>query len=372
VGFRTPADAWAQLEQAGWLWHYHFGWVGMAAMAAGLFWLWRARQYRILLPTLLYALAQQSFNLFYNIGDILVYYIPLYLVGSLWAGFALAGLMTGDWRMGEARMVIPRVGPAGWLAGGALLLLALRIVPVTSAQIDQSGANEARQQWEAILAAAPPTDAILVSNDRNEIVPLFYLQAVEGHGNGLTGLFPLIAPDARFADIGATLTTAMETGGTQRVYLIKAMPGLEVRFDLQPATPPLVEVVGTVATTPTVSVDEGYGPLRLLGYDLVVEGMQADVVLYWQVVEPVGDDLVATAQLLTDADRKLGQDDHAPGGDYYPTSLWKVGEQVVVRHRLALSEAWPGEARLLVGFYRPADVAMLAQPLVIPLDISEQ
>jgi hypothetical protein len=372
AAFRTPASAWAQVEQAGWLWHYHFGWVGLAAMAAGLFWLWRARQYRILAPTLLYALAQQTFNLFYNIGDILVYYIPLYVVGSLWAGFALAGLMTGDWRVGDARTPATNVGPAGWLAGGALLLLALRIIPVTSAQIDQSETSAARQQWEAILAAAPPTDAILVSNDRNEIVPLFYWQAVERRASGLTGLFPLIAPDARFADIGATLTTALEMGGTQPLFLIKAMPGLEVRFDLRPATSPLIEVVGLAATTPTVSVDEPYGPLHLLGYDLVVEGMQADLALYWQVMEPVNDNLVATAQLLRGADRKLSQDDHAPGGDYYPTSLWKVGETVVVYHTLALREAWPGEVRLLVGFYHPTDLAPLAQPLVIPLDISEQ
>ena len=37
--------------------------------------------------------------------------------------------------------------------------------------------GEANEQLD--LAAQPPADAILISNDRNEIVPLFYLQAVE-------------------------------------------------------------------------------------------------------------------------------------------------------------------------------------------------
>ena len=38
---------------------------------------------------------QQLFNLFYAIGDILVYYIPLYLIACIWAGFGAYGLATG-------------------------------------------------------------------------------------------------------------------------------------------------------------------------------------------------------------------------------------------------------------------------------------
>ena len=78
------------------------------------------------------------------------------------------------------------------------------------------------------------------------MVPLFYLQQVEGRGAGLTGLFPLIAPDARFTDLVATLDTALAVG-TQPVYLIKPMPGLEIRYALAPAAPPLIAVVGPVA-----------------------------------------------------------------------------------------------------------------------------
>jgi hypothetical protein len=385
AGFRSVAEAWSQLQQAGWLWHYHFGWVGLAAMAAGLFWLWQTRRFAILLPTLLYVIVQQIFNLFYDIGDILVYYIPLYVVGTMWAGFGLAGLLTGEWRMGNSatsansprqsraeRAAITRrastVGITGWLIGGAVLLLALRQLPITSAQIDQSTATAARQQWEAILAAAPSPNAILISNDRNEIVPLFYLQAVEGRGRDLSGLFPAIAPEARFADIGATIATALEQGGEQPVYLIKPMPGLEVRFALQPAMPPLVQVLGPVAATPTTRVDQPYGPLRLLGYDLAIGETSAEVALYWQVESPLAEATVATAQLLTAEDRKITQDDHAPGGDYYPTTLWKAGEQIVVRHTLPLAEPLPDDARLLVGFYRAGDLSLLAPPLTLEIE----
>jgi hypothetical protein len=247
------------------------------------------------------------------------------------------------------------------------LLLALRIPPITSAQIDQSTATGARQQWESILAATPAADAILVSNDRNEIVPLFYLQSVERRAVEMTGLFPGIAPDARFGDIGATLETALVEGGNQPVYLIKPMPGLEVRFELQPAMPPLVQVLGAVSATPTVRIEQPYGPLQLLGYDLAVNEESAELALYWQVNEPLTDTYVATAQLLTADDHKITQNDHAPGGDYYPTSLWKAGEQIVVRHSLPLAEPLPENVRLLVGFYQATDLALLDQPLTLPL-----
>lgn len=369
VGFRTLPDAWTQLPQAAWLWQYHFGWVGLAMILAGLFWLSRTRRYAILIPTLLYVIIQQVFNLFYNIGDILVYYIPLYLVGTMWAGFGLAGLLTGEWRTNSETSRPRKVGLVGWVAGSAVLFLALTILPTTSAQIDQSNAIDARQQWEPLLAAVPAPNAILVSNDRNEIVPLFYLQAVEARGEGLTGLFPGIAPDARFADIGATLETALRDGREQPVYLVKEMPGLEVRFALQPAMPPLIQVLDLVEATPSVRVDQAYGPLQLLGYDLRVDEASANVTLYWQVNAPLDANYVATAQLLTTTDRKITQDDHAPGGDYYPTSLWKAGEQLVVQHTLPLAEPLPDDARLLVGFYHPDNLALLAQPLTLTLEI---
>jgi hypothetical protein len=227
--------------------------------------------------------------------------------------------------------------------------------------------------WEEILAADPPAGALLVSNDRNEIVPLFYLQTIEGRGLGLTGLFPLIAPDARFADLGATVQTALDAAAAvtppQPVYLIKPMAGLEARFALAPAAPPLVQVIGPAATAPPAHVvDVAYGPLRLLGYDMQpVAGTGADagevaLTLQWQVVEPPAADYTTTVQLFDAEGNKLAQDDRRPGGDYYPTSLWQPGATLLDRHTLTLpADAAP--ARLLVGMYSGPDAVLLAPPL---------
>lgn len=395
IGFHSPGDALSQLSQAGWLWRYHFGWVGLVMILLGIGWLIRRRAWPILAFTALYALLQQIFVLFYAIGDILVYYIPLYWIGALWAGFGLLGLSTG-WQpvnalddaaleeIAEEQMIAPgkpspaasaedappRVGGlaiAGRIMAGLLLLWTLRDITVIAAAIDQSQSRGARVQWDMILAAQPPADAILVSNDRNEIVPLFYFQQVEGRGQGMTGLFPLIAPGTDFADIGATLDTALDAGRPQPVYLIKPMPGLEVKYELAPQTPPLVQVLGPHASAPMHPVVYPFGPLQLVGYDWLPAATGVQVRVYWQVVEPVGGNYTATVQLLDASGSKLAQDDFAPGGDYYPTSLWKPGELLVVEHHLALENAPSDAATLLIGMYQGVEFTSPAEPIRIPL-----
>jgi len=221
--------------------------------------------------------------------------------------------------------------------------------------------------WETILAAQPPADAILISNDRNEIVPLFYLQAVEKQVTTITGLFPLLAPDARFTDIGSTVETALTNGNGRPVYLIKPMPGLEVKFAITPATQPLVQVMGrTAINAPTIPVDQVFGPLQLLGYDWqpVTDGVRID--LHWTVRENLPADYTSTVQLLDANDEKIAQDDHAPGGTYYPTSRWKPGEILLDSHILTLP-ADQQPTTLLVGMYVGPDFASLAPPLRIDL-----
>ncbi|MCS6826235.1 MAG: hypothetical protein NZ553_06460, partial [Caldilinea sp.] len=209
------------------------------------------------------------------------------------------------------------------------------------------------------------------SNDRNEMVPLFYLQVVEGRGKGHTGLFPLIAPGERFQDIGATVQTALDDGGSQSVYLIKAMPGLEARFALEPRTPPLVEVMGShTAEVPAVRLDAPYGPLLLLGYTWTPTPEGVEVTLVWRVLTALEDNYTATVQLFDARGEKIGQDDRPPGGLYYPTSLWKSGETLVDRHTILLQTGATPRS-MLVGMYRSADGELLAPALEFLLPESE-
>lgn len=375
VGFYDAATALAGAPTAFVLWLRHFEWVGLLLMIVGVYVLIRLRAWPLLALTGVWFVTQQLFNLFYAIGDIFVYYIPLYLIACLWIGFAGAGIggsfQFGDLAHAEGALRPSPLAPARW---GAPLLALLLVLPVQLwvaytplfAQLKLES-TAVRQQWEAILAAAPPADAILVSNDRNEIVPLFYLQTVEGRGVGMTGLFPRIAPDARFTDIGATVQAALDAGGTQPVFLIKPMAGLEVRFALAARTPPLVEVIGAVAESPpAVSVEAPYGPLTLRGYTWTPTVDGVEVTLTWRVDAPLTADYTATVQLFDAAGAKVGQDDHAPGGVYYPTSLWKAGETIITRHTILLP-ANAAPVRMLVGMYAGPEAKLLTTPLEVTI-----
>ncbi len=189
-----------------------------------------------------------------------------------------------------------------------------------------------------------------MSNDRNEIVPLYYLQNVEGKTAGITGIFPLLMPEERFADVGAVVETAL-SAGERPVFLIKPMPGLEVRYDLRPAAAPLVEVLGAVTVPPDLrALDQALGPLTLLGYTWGEEMDTAEIVLYWRVDAPLDDTYTSTVQIFDGAGNRLAQQDRQPGGDFYPTGLWKPGEILRERHTLTLNGEQPITA--LVGMYR--------------------
>ena len=151
----------------------------------------------------------------------------------------------------------------------ALLALALPawLAAGNYARVDQRGNNQISAGWRTLLAGQIPENAILVSNDRDEMTPMLYFQYVEGIRSDLTGLFPLIGPAAEWGDVGQVIDNALASD--RPVLLIKSMPGLEVKFQLEPAGD-LVQVVGpAVAKPPAKSRPVSFADtVRLVGYDL--------------------------------------------------------------------------------------------------------
>jgi hypothetical protein len=102
-----------------------------------------------------------------------------------------------------------------------------------------------------------------------------------------------------------------------------------------------------------VSLDDHY---RFLGYDLrLAEAAPCDRVslaLYWQVTEPVTDDLSIFVHLLNSAGELVWQDDGAATHGTRPTWSWAPGEVIVDPHTLALPEDLPeGDYLLTAGLY---------------------
>jgi len=297
-----------------------------------------------------------GFNLFYTIGDIAVFYIPSYLIACVWIGVAAA------WLAGLVAAAVNRrwvgLGDGAGIAT-AVLLAALPVYLFLShapAQ-DRSQDTAAADGWQALLAANPAPNAVLVSNDRDELMPLWYLQQVEGVRPDLAGVFPLLLPEPGWLDVGQAVDSALSTG--RPVYLIKPMPGLEVKAELGQADPSgLTPVLGPAITGPPAFAEDVVigDAVRLLGFDVQRDGEVMQIDLHWQPLRPLDSDYTSFVQLLAAGDEKVAQSDQQPGGVYYPTSLWQPGATVRDRHTLALpASARPGPYRLLVGMYRLID-----------------
>ena len=363
---RSVSAAWGQLPYAGRLLASEVPPMLLAVAAVGIIALIVRGHWRLLALTGLYFLAQLVFNLFYGIGDVIVLYTPLIFIVSLWAGVGLAVLLS--------LLHLPRF-TATWerTLTAVVLILAIafplwkgaRVMPL----VDRSQDRSAREMWETLLAASPPEDAILVSNDRDEMTPIFYLQQVDGRGRALAGFFPLITPDPAWQDIGTTVETLL--AGSRPVYLIKAMDGLAVKFTLEPAGA-LTHITGSTADQePQHPTDVSFGDeMRLVGYDVQLASLASDgmiqVTLYWQAAQPLSEDYTTFVQLLDTSEQKVAQNDHVPGGVYYPTSLWKTGEALRDIHFLKVADSTLSDRyRILVGLYRFPSLRHLGTPTII-------
>jgi hypothetical protein len=322
-----------------------FGVIGLALRARPL-----------LALTGLSFLAAVGFNLVYGIGDIYGYYIPAYLIWVLWMALGVGAICDMVTRRHGDTESFPHHRVALVVC---LIALALPIYLLVSSFASHDRSRDATAlAWDALLAQNIPQDAILITNDRDEMMPQWYLKFVEGRRSDLTGLFPLIQPGPAWADVGAVTDQALRSG--RPVYLIKPMEGLEVKFTLT-SEGGLVRVDGPATVSPpTQPAGQTFGDaIRLIGYDVapdaLVPGGAAEVTLHWQPITRLGADYTTFAHLFNANGDKIAQSDRRPGGVFYPTTLWKPGETLIDHHTLALpADPGPGPYTLVVGLYDAA------------------
>ncbi|NJN93790.1 MAG: hypothetical protein HC875_06720 [Anaerolineales bacterium] len=200
AGLDRLALAWQLLRQ-------QVGWVGAVLALLGLITLWQRGQTGLLLLTGLSFIIFLAFNLIYFIGDVYVLFIPNWLLLCLWLGLGWLGLVNG---MSEA-FVRAKTGSVNTSPNlealekrlgqriyhfiaitltGLGLLFPLVLVVTRYDEINQANNIAARERWHTILAEPVPTEAVLLSNDRNEIMPMWYHQYAEGAGLTCWAFFP--------------------------------------------------------------------------------------------------------------------------------------------------------------------------------------
>ena len=221
-----------------------------------------------------------------------------------------------------------------------------------------------------LLAEPLPSGAILVSNDRNEIMPMWYFQYVDGLRADLLGLFPQITAD--YPTLGHVLDLALSTG--RPLYLIKEMPGIEIRVEAE-AEGKLWRVYGLAADVEPSHANGAVldGAVALVGHDRQPEkplpGDPVSVSLIWEALRPMDTVYHSYVHLQDAGGQTLTQSDRQPGGVYYPTPLWQPGERLRDDHLLRIpADAPQGIYDIVAGMYAfSADGTLrgLGEPVVI-------
>ena len=88
--------------------------------------------------------------------------------------------------------------------------------------------------------------------------------------------------------------------------------------------------------------------------------------LHWLVEQAIDADYTTSVQIFDANGAKIGQHDSPPGGVYYPTSLWKLGERLVDSHQLAITEPAVPHT-LLIAMYKGPGAELLAPSLELGL-----
>jgi len=309
-----------------------------------------------------------AFTLFYHIGDIQVLYTPSYILFALWMGVGMAWLLevVRSARFSDSSF-LGRALSCGLIALFALLPLGSLWNNYSS--VDRSGDYAARHWAEAILSQPIPEGAILISNDRNEITPLLYLQYVEGQRPDLLTMFPLMLPSDEYSNVVRVIDGVLDVD--RPLLLVKSMPGLEIKYQMEPVGE-LVQIIGSaIAGAPEHPVNLSLGDsLTLLGYDLDPDepsgGGELQVSLHWRVEQNLSEDYHTYVHLLDQGGQVIAQSDHRPGQEYYPSSLWQVGETLLDVHLLSVpADAGLGQCTLVAGAYEYPSLVPLGTALTL-------
>lgn len=338
-----------------------FGALGVAFGVLGfVVMMWRRDWARFAL-LLLGFLATILFASLYRIGDIFHYYIPAYLAWAVWIGVGIGMLAKRVNR--QLSTVNCRLRTAYCLLPTAFLLLAPQFV-TNFPFADRSRETWHRARWTCILSTPIPRDAILISNDRDEMMPLWYIQYVENTRRDLLGLFPRITPAPEYANIARVTDAALSAN--RPVFFIKPMLGLEIKYRLEPTDG--LWRVSAQPRAPQQSSDAVLaGRVRVIGYDVSRETDALRVAIYWSPLVKLDRDYTTFVHLLDARGNKVAQgNDHQVGGVFYPTTLWQVGETLRDEFVIALPpDLAPGSYTFVVGMYLAPTMEMLGEPIVV-------
>jgi len=334
------------------------GGLTILASIVGVVTAWRFNRRRYVF-LLLATVTQIAFASAYKVEDVIVFFLPAFMLACVWAAWGLAPLF--DSTALHAVNAARRLKPAPWLRSlivaawtfslvGIMLFEPVRSALHPSAEQNRWAAWEFYDYGQDMIANVAPGGQVIGLLGETTLVR--YFRDVLGQRPDV-GVVPADAESARFAAVDAALAAGKPT------YLTRDLPGAAGRYSLS-AAGPLIAVAPKASPAPPPSG-------RAIGAGIVLVNAQTEVrhphagptvrlTLTWSAAEPIREDLKISARLVDAAGKAVTQNDGVPVHYTYPTTAWVPGERVVDVYDLPLPPAAPeGTYGILVILYRAAD-----------------
>jgi hypothetical protein len=336
---------------------HDFAPAGLLLGAAGLLWQFRRRTAEGLFLLVCFFL-QAFLAANHDMHHRWLYFLPSFLIFSLWIGEGLGMISYGIERAGSRR---PRVSSAlAALVSLGLVVLLLVPIPAEYRPLREAhlGAG-VMDNWRQALrdgymadrlgsAIANLDPSAVVVADWEQAVPLWYYQQVLGKNPGVEIIYPITRLDEAAA-MGRPLYIARTYDGLADrwhpssvgpLIALNPEPARQLPADMQP----LGAQVGDSLELAGFSYDQA-DP---------VAGAVVPLTLYWRTLAPPSADYSVSLRLYDDAGNEVFKvDNQNPVLGSYPTSRWGTGEVVADYYEIQLPfSPAPGSYHWGVVVYR--------------------
>ena len=330
--------------------------VGLALAGVGIVWLLRKPREWALLILALIPEAGFAFN--YHVANVYVHFLTTFLLLAVFTGAGADGLFNVIAQASSRRYQV--VGLFALPIAGLLLLS----IP-SNLLIANYATNDLSAKWDIhdygidILNQPLEKNASIIGI-QGEMTLLRYFQENTG-----------VRPDVQTiaADKETDRLTAVDEAIKQNrvVYLTRPLKGVEDKYSLSSFGPLIRVYPDPITTLPPIGqpVDVNFRAAKLLGYHLDTSHLNAipnlwhadnsrflSVTLFWQATDKMTDDAMVSVKILGSDQHIVGQIDHRPVLDAYPTTAWRKGEIITDTYAVPLFlGVTPGDYTINVTMY---------------------
>ncbi len=354
------------------LFQNQFGLLGLALAAIGGVWLLRQPREWTLLVIALVAEAGFAFN--YRVANVSVHFLTTFLLLVVFAGAGADALLTlfSEFEIRNSKIFF--IAPLVCLL---LLLIPLNLLSANYATNDLSTKWDMHDYGLDVLNQPLEKNATVIGI-QGEMTLLRYDQ----DNLGLRPDVQTIAADTEQARLVAIDNALREN---RIVYLTRPLKDVEKKYSLS-SLGPLIRVnpqpVVADKNAPLLGDDFGAG-IRLIGYDVDASHLNAipqlwhsengrflRVTLRWLAQERIDADAMVSLKILRKDQRVVGQIDHRPVLDAYPTNAWRVDEVIVDTYAVPLFlGVSPSDYQINVTIYDARTGAAIGQRDLEPITL---